>query len=591
MRPLVGRRSARSPAWPAALAALGLAFVVGPVAAVSGPTSLRAPSVEPRSAPPGTPVTLEVTYVNHEGSAPAYVRVVVGAAAYPMSGSGSDFKAGVRFTVVVTPPSGTHAVRFEAADTRKFSAVLDAGTIRIEAAGGGGTPTPVPSAGSTPTPTPVPSPGPTPTPPAPTGSPAPTGTPEPTETSPRVPPSATPAPSPRPGEPPASIVPGAPDPPGSSGPVAQPPDASTPPGPLPGSSGSSDAGSGSSGPSSGSIGDSDGSPGEGPTGDGSPPAWTARVASRFGFAESARDEVRLRDPSGAQPPAPVDGVPGSGDGSRGAYGGGDHPLVGSRSAVVALSALPPWLGRGGPLPFGTTTVLVTSTGAVTLTMAFLLFGKRRRDGEPPAADETLAAEAARGSGIVPGSGLAVPGVPPDPEAHLPRWRRPSLLAARKADPIRDPTAGGQRLTFGQGLVAPPPGAERRRIRYHLVRLLDAPDEIRAGEIGMLDQGDEVALLERSGVYWRVQCPDGREGWIHKMTLGEAIAERDEVADAAWASAPADLPETSWSARRDRSVRGGPDGPPGVVPGGADGPTEVDDYVLRAFLQTRRLSKA
>ncbi|HXG40924.1 MAG TPA: SH3 domain-containing protein, partial [Candidatus Limnocylindrales bacterium] len=221
----------------------------------------------------------------------------------------------------------------------------------------------------------------------------------------------------------------------------------------------------------------------------------------------------------------------------------------------------------------------------------------------------LAAEAARGSGIVPGSGLAVPGVPPDPEAHLPRWRRPSLLAARKADPIRDPTAGGQRLTFGQGLVAPPPGAERRRIRYHLVRLLDAPDEIRAGEIGMLDQGDEVALLERSGVYWRVQCPDGREGWIHKMTLGEAIAERDEVADAAWASAPADaawasapadaawasapadLPETSWSARRERSIPGGHDGPPGVVPGGSDGPTEIDDDVLRAFLQTRRLSNA
>ena len=30
------------------------------------------------------------------------------------------------------------------------------------------------------------------------------------------------------------------------------------------------------------------------------------------------------------------------------------------------------------------------------------------------------------------------------------------------------------------------------------------------------------LLERSGAYWLVLCPDGRRGWLHKMTLGEIV---------------------------------------------------------------------
>ncbi len=66
--------------------------------------------------------------------------------------------------------------------------------------------------------------------------------------------------------------------------------------------------------------------------------------------------------------------------------------------------------------------------------------------------------------------------------------------------------------------------ERRRIRYRLVSLLDAPDEVRGGEIGTLDEGDEVVLLEKHGTYWRVLCPDGRQGWLHKMTLGDIVVE-------------------------------------------------------------------
>ena len=44
------------------------------------------------------------------------------------------------------------------------------------------------------------------------------------------------------------------------------------------------------------------------------------------------------------------------------------------------------------------------------------------------------------------------------------------------------------------------------------------------EIGSLDEGDEVVLMEKRGTYWRVLCPDGREGWLHKMTLGDAVID-------------------------------------------------------------------
>jgi hypothetical protein len=153
-------------------------------------------------------------------------------------------------------------------------------------------------------------------------------------------------------------------------------------------------------------------------------------------------------------------------------------------------------------------------------MAFL-FGKRRRDGDPPEPDEVLAADAARLT-AVPAATLVPPATTVD-ESQLPRWRRPSLLEARKADPLR--TAGADtHQSFDHGGVGTLDGRERRRIRYRVVRLLDAPDELLSSEIGLLDEGDEVELLERSGGYWLVLCPDGGRGWLHRMTLGDVVED-------------------------------------------------------------------
>ena len=106
------------------------------------------------------------------------------------------------------------------------------------------------------------------------------------------------------------------------------------------------------------------------------------------------------------------------------------------------------------------------------------------------------------------------------DVNLPRWRRPSLLAARKSDPIRN-GAEHVTLTFtSQGGSAT--AVERHVVRYRLVQLLDRPDELLGQAVDSLDEGDEVEILEHHGTYRRVRTPDGRQGWLHRMTLGDVV---------------------------------------------------------------------
>jgi hypothetical protein len=163
------------------------------------------------------------------------------------------------------------------------------------------------------------------------------------------------------------------------------------------------------------------------------------------------------------------------------------------------------------------------SGGGTMLLAFGFLARRRRDGDLLPAAELFASDPAGLAGLSAGAQLvAAPAVVEDREATIPRWRRPSLLEARKADPLRSVSTEAERLSFRDGGADPADGHERRFIRYRLVRLLDSPDELLGGAIGFLDEGDEVQPLRRSGGYWEVLCPDGRRGWVHRMTLGEAV---------------------------------------------------------------------
>jgi hypothetical protein len=108
----------------------------------------------------------------------------------------------------------------------------------------------------------------------------------------------------------------------------------------------------------------------------------------------------------------------------------------------------------------------------------------------------------------------------DPEALMPRWRRPSLLAARKADPLRVSHGGRTSLRFATREVP----TSRRVVRYAVVALLDRPDEVLGRQLADLQAGDEVDVLDATGAFWQVACPDGAQGWVHRMTLGAVPAE-------------------------------------------------------------------
>ena len=255
-------------------------------------------------------------------------------------------------------------------------------------------------------------------------------------------------------------------------------------------------------------------------------------------------------------------------GSGGGPGRDDSPGGwGPLASVLALAGLqvPTFTG------FALAPTMITTTGAVTAAMALSLFGRRRREDAPP--DDVLAAAAGHGVAVAAFdamasvqngiAGLDVGGLDAaEMEALLPRWRRPSLLQARKADPIRDATPA-PRLTFDEGLVGPIAGRERRVIRYRVVRLLDSPDELRGVEIGYLDQGDEVHLIEKYGAYWLVVAPDGQQGWLHKMTLGETVDADATSSERPTASMP--TAADSWTM----------------------GESDVDSDVLEAYLESRR----
>jgi hypothetical protein len=243
------------------------------------------------------------------------------------------------------------------------------------------------------------------------------------------------------------------------------------------------------------------------------------------------------------------------------------------AAALRFFGLPPHLPV---LPLAPT--LVTTTGVATASMALGIFGRKRRDEEQPGSDEELADHAAQGIGVGAGGAAAAAeaesedpdlvgdDLTPEMESLMPRWRRPSLMQARKADPTRQ-TDDAPRLRFEDGMAGSLAGQERRFVRYTVVRLLDAPDELRANEIGVLGTGDEVVVLERQGVYCLVQAPNGGRGWIHKMTLGDIVGPPAAV----------ETPTASLPVSADTWTMGESDG-------GGGG---FDDDVLAAYLAARQ----
>ncbi|MEZ0240272.1 MAG: hypothetical protein ACAH65_05690 [Chloroflexota bacterium] len=184
-------------------------------------------------------------------------------------------------------------------------------------------------------------------------------------------------------------------------------------------------------------------------------------------------------------------------------------------------------------------------GPLTLALAIALPGLtglfwvgRRRQGAFASARRAAGAATAAIRGVGAGDATRRGTVPDletafnDPEASMPRWRRPSLMQARKLDPSRTAEARHDPIRFPTGSVAD--RSELRMVRYAVVPLLDWPDEVLGERQDDLATGDEVRVIGVRGAFLEIECPDGRRGWIHRTTVGppaEPHAEAQEALDA------------------------------------------------------------
>ena len=99
---------------------------------------------------------------------------------------------------------------------------------------------------------------------------------------------------------------------------------------------------------------------------------------------------------------------------------------------------------------------------------------------------------------------------------MPRWRRPSLIEARRSDPLRQTQSYRLPMRFTDDRAG---SADVRVVRYAVVPLLDKPDEVLGLRLCDLESGDEVISVGASGGFLEVDCPNGEHGWIHRTTLG------------------------------------------------------------------------
>jgi hypothetical protein len=59
---------------------------------------------------------------------------------------------------------------------------------------------------------------------------------------------------------------------------------------------------------------------------------------------------------------------------------------------------------------------------------------------------------------------------------------------------------------------------RRQITYRLVRLSDAPDDLRSTELMRLDRGDEIEIVGQELSFLQVRTPTGEIGWIPSVSI-------------------------------------------------------------------------
>jgi hypothetical protein len=222
------------------------------------------------------------------------------------------------------------------------------------------------------------------------------------------------------------------------------------------------------------------------------------------------------------------GLPGDrgGDGPAGLGGGIDGPPA-APAALDGSSGPGPRIDPSLGIPVAAWS-LTTALGVI-LFAAFLRRPMRRERavagadpaGESVAVWSAMSTLSSRGSnpaaapGAVGGTARSDDEASNPDDSNLPRWLRPTLHEQRQSRDRGTVAAARQPARFG---AAPKTGVERRTIGYRLVRVSDAPDDIRSKEVGRVDRGDEIEVIAEHESFLRVRTPDGLEGWVPRVVI-------------------------------------------------------------------------
>lgn len=215
----------------------------------------------------------------------------------------------------------------------------------------------------------------------------------------------------------------------------------------------------------------------------------------------------MRSPRPAATPRASAGALIGGGGAGGGQGhDGDGPF-GGLAGFLALGSTVVHLAEGPYLPI---TSWVASCLLGLLMYAIVIRRRRETDDGGLRFAVALPLHALPAG---PGGDVEIDDGPIDAEATIPRWRRPSVQAARQSRLGTDTVSLPIRFT-----TPPRPGDDRRVVGYRLVRVADSPDEIRSAEVGRFDRGDEVDVLETLLQWTRVRGANGLEGWVPTQTV-------------------------------------------------------------------------
>jgi len=120
--------------------------------------------------------------------------------------------------------------------------------------------------------------------------------------------------------------------------------------------------------------------------------------------------------------------------------------------------------------------------------------------------------------------------PPSSDENIPRWRRPSVAAARfgngNTSAIRTASADSMIRTRPVRVFTESTEVlgERMVVRYG-VPLLNQPDEAFGRSRENLTSGDQVEILDHGEIWANVITPSGAAGWVPSATLGPLSGER------------------------------------------------------------------